>query len=358
MFTIGVNSYERRIFMAGIRTVAKRAMVSPATVSRFLNEDSTLKITDETKQRILEAVAFYNYKPKERERKSTLEIGVLTTVSEIQELEDPYFRSIRVGIISECAKSNVVIKKIVYYQTNQSFDFEQLSQCGAILAIGRFQNEVYAELMTMNANIIAIDVPSNELAFPIDSVYTDLTKATMNHLERLYQNGHRHISFIGGKKKLLGKDGHVSIDDQEVRYQAYLDWMNKKGLSEQIDYYLGDWGYEEGYRLTEELLDKHQDNLPTALVVASDPMAVGVYRALQKRGITIPQDISVVSFDDLEVAQYLTPTLSSVAISAEEIGKIAVRLAKQRLTKARKIHVNVEVGYQVKVRESERLLEK
>lgn len=343
--------------MAGIRTVAKRAMVSPATVSRFLNKDSTLKITEETKQRILESVAYYDYKPKERERKTTFEIGVITAVSEIQELEDPYFRSIRVGIISECAKSNVVIKKIVYYQANQSFDLEQLNHCDVILAIGRFQNEVYAELMAMNANIIAIDVPNDELVFPIDSVYTDLTKATVNHLDRLYQNGHRKICFIGGKKKLLGKDGKLSVDNHEVRYQAYLDWMSKHKLSEQIDYYLGDWGYEEGYRLTEELLTKRKDNLPTAIMVASDPMAVGVYRALQKKAIRIPEDISIVSFDDLEVARYLTPTLSSVAISAEEIGKIAVRLAKQRLTKSRKIHVNVEVGYQIKVRESERLLE-
>lgn len=343
--------------MACIRTVAKRAMVSPATVSRFLNKDSTLKITEETKQRILESVAYYDYKPKERERKITFEIGVITTVSEIQELEDPYFRSIRVGIISECAKSNVVIKKIIYYQANQSFDLEQLNHCDVILAIGRFQNEVYAELMAMNANIIAIDVPSDELVFPIDSVYTDLTKATVNHLDRLYQNGHRKICFIGGKKKLLGKDGKLNVDNHEVRYQAYLDWMSKHKLSEQIDCYLGDWGYEEGYRLTEELLTKRKDNLPTAIMVASDPMAVGVYRALQKKAIRIPEDISIVSFDDLEVARYLTPTLSSVAISAEEIGKIAVRLAKQRLTKSRKIHVNVEVGYQIKVRESERLLE-
>lgn len=342
--------------MAGIRTVAKRAMVSPATVSRFLNEDVTLKITEETKQRILEAVDFYDYKPKERERKTTYEIGVLTTVSEIQELEDPYFRSIRVGIISECANSNVEIKKIVYYQANQEFDLSQLKDCGAILVIGRFQNAIYEELLTLNRHIIAIDVPSDEVNFPIDTVFTDLAKATMNHLDRLYEKGHRQICFIGGKRKLLGKTGQPLVDKQEVRYQAYLDWMTKQGLTEQIEAYLGDWGYEEGYRLTEQLLANHQDKMPSALLVASDPMAVGVYRALQKKGIRIPEDISIVSFDDLEVAQYLTPTLSSVAISSEEIGKIAVRLAKQRLAKERKVHVNVEVGYQLQVRESERSL--
>lgn len=342
--------------MAGIRTVAKRAKVSPATVSRFLNEDATLKITDETKQRILEAVSYYDYKPRERERKKVFEIGVLTSVSEIQELEDPYFRSIRVGVLTECNQSEVEVKKILYYQASQEFNLSQLKDCGAILVIGRFQTEVYAELIQMNSNIVAIDVPSEEISFPIDTVCTDLAKATVAHLDRLYQKGHREICFIGGRKKSLGKDGWILTDDQEVRYQASLKWMKQHDLQSAIDCYIGDWGYEEGYRLTEELLAKRHDHLPTAIVVASDPMAVGVYRALQRKGIRIPENISIVSFDDLEVAQFLTPTLSSMAISAEEIGKVAVRLAKQRLTGERKIHMNVEVGYQIQVRESERSL--
>ena len=100
--------------MAGIRTVAQRAKVSPATVSRFLNNDPSLRVTEETKERILEAVQFYQYEKKERkgQKGPFIEIGVITAASEIDELEDPYFRSLRIGILTESSNSNVEVKKI------------------------------------------------------------------------------------------------------------------------------------------------------------------------------------------------------------------------------------------------------
>ena len=113
--------------MAGIRTVAKRAKVSPATVSRFLNNDPSLRVTEETKERILEAVQFYHYEKKERkgQKGPLIELGVLTTASEIHELEDPYFRSIRIGILTESSNSNVEVKKILYRQQDKEFRLDE-----------------------------------------------------------------------------------------------------------------------------------------------------------------------------------------------------------------------------------------
>lgn len=344
--------------MAGIRTVAKRAKVSPATVSRFLNNDPSLRVTEETKERILEAVQFYHYEKKERkgQKGPLIELGVLTTASEIHELEDPYFRSIRIGILTESSNSNVEVKKILYRQQDKEFRLDELKDCGAILVIGRFCDQVIEQLYQMNPHIVVLDVPSSEIHYEVDSVFTNLAKAMVQQLNRLYEKGHRNISYIGGKNQVMTIEGTTNVNGLEARNIAYEQWMKESALVDFEHSYLGDWSYEDGYRLTMELLEKQKDCLPTAIVAGSDPMAVGIYRALQKRGLKIPEDISVVSFDDLEVAEFLTPNLSSVYIAAEEIGKIAVRLARQRLLKERKVPVNVEVGYQVKVRESEKNL--
>lgn len=342
--------------MAGIRAVAKRAQVSPATVSRFLNEDSSLRITEETKQRILEAVQYYHYEKKERkERKEIIvQLGVITAVSEIDELEDPYFRSIRIGILSESANSGVSVKKILYHQEGVAFNIDDLKDCGAILVIGRFCDEVIEKLYQMNAHIIVLDVPSSEIHYEVDTVFTNLAKATDQQLNRLFEKGHRNISYIGGKNEVMTLEGTTITNGLEARNMAYNQWMTSHQLDNFKHSYLGEWSYEDGYRLTIELMSEQKDSLPTAIVAGSDPMAVGIYRALQKQGLKIPDDISVVSFDDLEVAKFLTPNLSSTSIAAEEIGKIAVRLARQRLLKERKVPVNVEVGYQLVIRESEK----
>ena len=222
--------------------------------------------------------------------------------------------------------------------------------------IGRFCDQVIEQLYQMNPHIIVLDVPSSEIHYEVDSVYTNLGKAMVQQLNRLYEKGHRNISYIGGKNQVMTIEGTTNINGVEARNIAYEQWMKEKELTLFEHSYLGDWSYEDGYRLTMELLDKQKDCLPTAIVAGSDPMAVGIYRALQKQGLRIPDDISIVSFDDVDVAEFLTPNLSSVYVAADEIGKIAVRLARQRLLKERKVPVNVEVGYQVRVRESEKTI--
>ena len=102
--------------------------------------------------------------------------------------------------------------------------------------------------------------------------------------------------------------------------------MKLKGLGKYEQALITNWSTHEGLQSANKLLEL--DPRPSAVVVGSDPMALGVYKAFSNHKINIPQDISIVSFDDVEMTQYLTPTLSSVYINANEMGKLGVRLAK------------------------------
>lgn len=109
-----------------------------------------------------------------------------------------------------------------------------------------------------------------------------------------------------------------------------------------------------GLAATNDLLDQSKEMLPTAIVSASDPMSIGIYRALQLKSISIPKALSVFSFDDIEMASYMSPPLSTVQIDSLEIGRVAVRLAKERMIDGRKSALRVEVASNLILRESVR----
>jgi LacI family transcriptional regulator len=92
--------------------------------------------------------------------------------------------------------------------------------------------------------------------------------------------------------------------------------------------------------------------LPTAVVLASDPMAIGAIRALHEAGIKVPEDISVISFDDIEAAAFLNPPLSTVKVQTEEMGKTAVKLLYDRLKNEREIPLRVTLPTKLVLRDS------
>ena len=335
--------------MAGIREVAKRAGVSIATVSRILNEDATISVLPETREKIMEAVEFFDYKLKKKQSK-TQNIALITTVSELRELEDPYFRAIRQGIQIESEESSIHVKSIIRLSETQ-LDIEKLKGCQAVLIIGQVMPDVIEEILVHSNHLVAID--DSTISSDIDGIYTDLAQATRNHLDRLYAKGHRNIAYIGGKRVRINKKCEEVITDDEIRKITYEQWMKEKQLDQYIRTYSTGWTTTEGMEAMELLLAEVPE-LPTAIVAGSDPIAVGMYRALQQRGLKIPEDISVVGFDNIEIAEFLTPSLSTVNIDTVELGRLAVRMAADKLLKGRRSKIRMVLSNEIIVRESER----
>lgn len=340
--------------MVGIRVVAERAGVSIATVSRVLNQDPTLSVTDETKEKIAESVNFYNYKKKPRATKKFNKLLIIATSSEENELEDPYFRAIRRGIQHEADEKKLTIAQISRL-SDSSLNIEELKKHQGIIIIGQVTPTVINLVKEANPNFVVIDDPNVD--HQVDSVYTDFAQVTIEHLERLYQNGHRNIAFIGGCRYMTNEHGEVTCSEDEIRKTTYQKWMKEKELEKFSTVYLEGWLALDGMKSVEKLLKDFEDkDLPTAIIVGSDPIAVGAYRGIKKNNLAIPEDISIVSFDNVEVAEFLTPSLSTVNVHTEELGKIAVRLIDERINKIREVPLQVIVASHVIVRESEKVL--
>ncbi|KAF1298139.1 AraC family transcriptional regulator [Enterococcus sp. JM4C] len=343
--------------MVGIREVARKAGVSPATVSRVLNNDPTLSATAETRARIHEAVKKLNYKKPERgtAKKMNHSLGLITAASERGEIEDPYFRAIRLGIEAEAKKCHIAANRI--YRVSENHSLKGIEALGAVIILGNLEESFIQEIYEKNPRIVLVDDTTANESF--DAVYTDFEMITKKHLERLWQLGHRNIAFIGGVRTVKTSSGKDVLLSEDVRYQTYKKWLTIKGAYKEENVFLGGWGSQDGLEMTEEMLTKFTDNkVPTAIVVASDPLAIGVYRAIQKAGKKIPEDFSIASFDNIEVTEFLTPPLTTADIETEQLGKMAVRLAKERIRDERDVPIHVVVPSRIILRESEKALDK
>ena len=166
----------------------------------------------------------------------------------------------------------------------------------------------------------------------LDSVFSDVGVATVKILEALKASGYKRIGFIGSHEHLNGE----IIQFGERRCAAYIDWQKANGSFDPDLLALGgdvsgqNLRLETGYRLAQGLLA--QEKRPDAIITANDNMAIGTYRAAQELGLSIPRDIGIISFNDIPVAQFLTPPLTTVRIHGEHIGETAVDLLLERLS--------------------------
>ena len=311
--------------MVTIKEIAKSVGVSSATVSRVLNFDTTLSVSAEKRQAIIETAEALNYEtPRKRNRAAQQGLNKVALVHFLrpdQELIDPYYVGLRLGIESRCQALKIETVKV--YHTDLVPEPTLLQNASGVIVIGRHDEPEMAWIRRHNKNVVVADFapPSDDF----DSVESDLLLATRKLLQALTQMGYRRIAFAGWV------DVHNGITSSlpEKRCRAYMQWMTEAGIFDERICLTETNTEGSGYRLTRRILS--ESNRPDALITCNDNMAVGAYRAIHELGLSIPEDISVASFNDISVAQFMNPPLSTVRLPSEEIGETAVELLLERV---------------------------
>jgi LacI family transcriptional regulator len=288
-----------------LKEIAQAVGVSTATVSRVLNFDQTLSVSARTRQVIIETAEAMKYEPpRARNRANQQGLSKIALVHYLrpdQELVDPYYVALRLGIESRCQALKVETVKV--YHTDSQPDAALLQSASGIIAIGRHDENEIAWLKRHNRNLVFADFspPTDEF----DCVESDLMLAMRKLLQSLSKAGYRRIAFAGW------------VD-------AYMQWAEEMGVFDPRICLTGNKTEESGYTLTRQILA--EADRPDALVTANDSMAIGAYRAIHELGLSIPDDIAVASFNDISVAQFMNPPLTTVHLPAQEIGETAVEL--------------------------------
>ncbi|NRD77788.1 LacI family DNA-binding transcriptional regulator [Bacillus sp. BRMEA1] len=327
--------------MATIKDIAQQAGVSIATVSRVLNYDATLSVSDETKKRIFEVAEALDYKKKAVRKQETGKIALLQWYTEKEELGDLYYMSIRLGVENRCQSHGIQVVR--FFQDH----FEELKsgEIQGLIAIGKFSEKQVKELEALTENIVYVDYSPDEERY--DSVVVDFGKAVEKVLAFLWENGHKQIGYIGGKE--MFKDETAVIEDPRER--TFKRLMKEKGLFHEAFMYSGSYSVDDGYLLMKKAIREHGQELPTAFFAANDSIAVGALRALLDEGIAVPERVNIIGVNDVSIAKYVFPALSTVKIYTELMGETAVDTLLERI-EGRKTPKKITIATKLIIRDS------
>jgi len=322
--------------MAKMKDVADIAGVSNATVSRILNGDTTLSVSEETRKKVLETAESLNYKltkkkaNKEETEQKSYNIGLILTVSQEEEMIDPYFLSIRLGVESICRELPLNIASVLIVGKSK-FPVEKLNKLDGVIVIGRVDVVDLQAIYQASNNVVLCDFDPK--IGPFDIVIADFEQATEKIIDRLMELEHENIAYLGGRAIIKTISNSKMQEIKDVRLEIFTRKMKEHHLYNEGNVYIDEWGPNGGYSSIKKMLEEtsKQKPFPTAIITASDPIAIGAMRALHEANIKVPEDVSIFSFDDIEAAAYLYPRLSTVKVHTEEMGKTAAKLLFDRL---------------------------
>ena len=323
--------------MATLKDIATEAGVSLATVSRVLNDDPTLNVKEETKHRILEVAEKLEYKSTSSRKAQVHTVGhhhILAIYSYQQDLEinDPYYLAIRHGIETQCEKLGIELTNCYFNNA-----LPELKKVTGVLIVGQPSRAIRDAATALTDNGCFSDF--HEPGSSYDAVDIDLVRIAKEVIDFFIAQGARRIGFIGGQDE-PGK--------ADIREVAFVEYGRLKGVVSEEDIWRGGFSSSSGYELAKTMLAKA--DFPTALFVASDSIAIGVLRAIHERGLSIPEDISLISVNDIPTARFTFPPLSTVRIHSEMMGSQGVNLLVEKARDGRALPLNVFVPSVLKLR--------
>lgn len=328
--------------MATLKDIADKVGVSIATVSRVLNHDPQISVNDETRKAILKTAKEVHYK-KKAVYPIIENVAFLYWISDQEELANIYFKSIRMEIEKQAKLYNI---SLIRY--TKSDGVESISpKTSAFIAVGRFTKAEFETLNKLTPTGIFIDTSPDESKY--DCVRPNLRSMVYQIVDFFIAKGHNKIGFIGGCDYDLDEDRPL----MDIREEAFRSKMQKNGLLCEDYIFIADsFSVKEGYRMAMRAINSLGDNMPTAFCVGSDPFAIGALQAFNEKGWSIPQRVSFFSINDIGIAQYVSPPLTTFHIDVSLLCKSALELLQERILQNRKATKCIYINGQIVFRKS------
>ncbi len=301
--------------MATIKDVAKLSNVSIKTVSRVVN--NVAEVSPQTRQKVMQAILELGYQPNTAARNlangKTNTVGVIIPHSAGYIFSHSFFTEVLRGIAEVLSANNVNLLLQVAHRKSPYVNLYRQRQVDGIILMSIPLGDPNLE------GLAASGVPfigtcriaeNDDSSRWVDADFVGGVEQSMDHLISL---GHRRIALLTGPKDL------VSV---RLREQGYRTSLMKYNL-EQADQYVleGDFTSESGYALAVQAMNLSHP--PTALICGDDMMAFGAMQALKESGYRVPEDVSVIGFDDISLARFSSPPLTTIRQDTYQKGCIA-----------------------------------
>jgi DNA-binding LacI/PurR family transcriptional regulator len=318
-----------------LKTIAAEAGVSISTASRIMRFDGSLTIPEATRSRVLDianrlgylsrhnVAASGNAEPS-RDKNHSL-VYILPEFTQ-EKFKDPIISEIIGGIETEIVAHGYYLgpcHNIVEFSRPEIVHRIVKQRPDGVIFMGHMPNDLYRKVCTLIPHQLSLF--SNHEDPSVNCITVDYERYGYEAVKHLIQKGHTRIAFVGGGDAVSPEDNrHGLFYAHESRYKGYLQALIDHGIS--VDTSLvtdGAWHIEQAYSKSREMLAL--DHGITAFFVASDRMAIGVMRAIHEVGLRIPEDISIVGFDNIYGSGFFNPPITTVDYDKMYMGRLAVQ---------------------------------
>ncbi len=328
--------------VTSIRDVAKAAGVSVATVSKVLNGYTT--VNEQTKEKVLKYVKELQFRPNLAARslvgRRSMTIGIFLTTG----LVHPFFTRILAGMEQALQARGYDLIYLARMSLGKEISLVHHCQSrnveGVVVFGFQHENADFGELIESGLPAVFIDLDIREGR--AGYITSDNREAMERAVAYLADLRHCRLAYIGGIK-----DSYADLH----RLAGFQTGLARAGISYREEYRIaGDFTREAGYIAMQRLLALPEP--PTAVLCCSDMSAIGAIEAIRETGLSVPEDISVLGFDDIELAEYIQPALTTIRQDMTTIGRRAVELLDELIVDEKLAPPEVIVPTELVVRQS------
>lgn len=343
--------------MIRLKDIAEHVGVSISTVSRVIQNDQTRNVNQETKAKIWEAVKELGYIPNQNARNlvankqgkndiRTMKIGWVANPKQAE--INPYFANIYTGIRDVLTDHDYNLISITRDELeNETLLLKTIHDSGieGLLLIDKI-NDSIIEYIQQNIPLVGLDFFYTDKNIAI--VDYDREESIKMVVQYLVKQGHQDIGFIGGGVNETFENLYA-----EHRFKGFQHAMEEAELTIQSDWVMNtQWKMENSYEKMKDLIKRDPLHLPTAMVCASDLMAIPAMRAVRENNLRIPEDIAFFGVDNIEMGKYSSPQLSTVDIPKYEMGRIAAKTIMEMVEGETKLPIKIILPFELVLRES------
>ena len=317
--------------MATLKEISELTGYSIATISRVLNHDVSLSVTDSTREEILRVAGKLDYESKSvrssRKKAAQLRVGIIEMMDSQMKLEDPYYLYLKSSLDKCCFEEGFETVTLQFDEEENCYKSNSQSGLNGIIAVGQFGAEQIHAMEQWTNQIIFLDSSPYEDRF--SSVVPNFQVGIQQGVNYLAEMGHKTIAFVG---PVMSTDS-MGSDAPEKRRKIFMEYMN---------YYRKDLKavFIDTDRESSDVLEKtgaylrEEEHPATAFFAFNEAAAIGVMQAVQQMGYRVPEDFSILSYNDTVLATLMQPQLSSISIHLEEMAQEAVKLLRRGMVES------------------------
>lgn len=327
-----------------MQDIAKVAGVSPGTVSNALNDRSG--VGKDVKKKILEIAEKMGYDKSNRDESKVIRFIIFKKHGYVVS-DTPFFSGLIEGIERECRSEGfeVVISHIIHNEHDDK-DIKEIVKekqiAGILLLATEMDKEDFKLFGEFSVPVILVDNYFNDV--DLDYVLINNTKGARQAVNFLIKNGHKEIGCLCSSKV---------TKNFSYRYKGFKTALSEANIEIKDEYDLMlEPTHEGSYRDMKEILKNHKTKLPTAYFALNDIIAFGAMRAMLESGIRVPEEVSIIGFDDMPFCEISSPRLTTIRVSAQSIGKIAVNRLMQKINEYDDDEFKIEINTNLVERES------